>query len=95
MADPPTHWLYPTNDGPTARYHLEDLDSGDWLPVSPENVWDGLQRHPDRIDDWGLSSGFNIMRPDDAVWLYAAGRHTSTHWPARHKRMPTPATTGP
>ena len=34
----------------------------------------GLQRHPDRIDDWGLSSGFNIMRPDDAVWLYAAGR---------------------
>lgn len=74
MADPPTHWLYPTNDAPNSGYHLEDLDSGDWLPVSPESVWYGLRRHPDRIDDWGLSNGFNIMRAGDAVWLYAAGR---------------------
>lgn len=42
--------------------------------MSPESVWEGPDRHPGRTNDWGLSSGFNLMRSGDAIWLYAAGR---------------------
>jgi hypothetical protein len=66
-----THWLYPTNE--FGEYHLEDLDTGQRSPVSPSEVLRFIDAYPGQLDPWYLSQGFRSMRPDDLMWLYAAG----------------------
>lgn len=73
-----TNWLYPIN--PTAGYWFEDdrgdqiLDSDGNAVTSPEAFWKSLECDPGTASPWHLSKGFRLMRPDDVVWIYAAGK---------------------
>lgn len=70
---PVTHWIYPTNAH--SGYYLAHPD-GD-TEVSPERLLEGIERYPDEVDAWLLSTGFRAMRPGDAVWIYAAEPYQS------------------
>ena len=64
-----THWLYPTNEA--GAYWLEDPDTGERTPVSPDDFWQGIQQHPDRPDSWYLATAYHQIKEGDCVWLYA------------------------
>lgn len=66
------NWLYPVNEG--SDYRLVDA-SGRSSAVTPENLWADIDSNPDQVDRWYLSTGFRTMRPDDLVWIYAAGSY--------------------
>lgn len=66
-----TYWIYPTN--PASDYILLDPDTGAESEVTPEGLLEHIERHPDRVDSWVLTSGFRLMRPGDALWVYAGG----------------------
>ncbi|MEU4712467.1 HNH endonuclease [Micromonospora purpureochromogenes] len=65
---PVTHWIYPTNE--KSDYYL-DNPSGD-TEVSPQRLLDDIEQSPDKADPWILKTGFRMMQPGDAVWIYAA-----------------------
>lgn len=63
-----THWIYPTNA--RSDYYLDNPDGV--TEVSPQRLLDGIEQRPDNIDAWLLRTGFRVMRPGDALWIYAA-----------------------
>jgi hypothetical protein len=67
-----THWLYPISR--SSAYWLENTDDGPRTEVSPEKLWLGIEKDPDRLDTWHLSTGFRLMQAGDAIWIYAGGR---------------------
>lgn len=67
----PTHWLYAVN--PDSDYVLIRRD-GTQVPVTAENLWEGIIAEEGSSDPWYLSSGFRTMQPGDWVWIYVSGR---------------------
>ena len=65
---PITHWIYPTNE--KSDYYLDNAD-GD-TEVSPQRLLESIEKRPDHLDPWYLSTGYRSMKPGDAVWIYAA-----------------------
>ncbi|WP_426509428.1 HNH endonuclease [Dactylosporangium sp. McL0621] len=72
MAAEVTHWLYPINA--ESEYVLIDPESEDETVASPENLLQGIEEHPERVDQWVLRTGYRKMRENDAVWVYAGGQ---------------------
>jgi hypothetical protein len=72
MSTPIVHWLYPINA--SSDYWLEDVDTGERTAVSPEELLTQVEKHPDRLDTWHMSTAFRLMQAGDAVWIYAGGR---------------------
>jgi HNH endonuclease len=66
---PVTHWLYPTNE--RSDYVLTDSRQKT-SAVSPATILADVERAPEQVDRWLLSSGYRAMRPGDAVWIYAS-----------------------
>ena len=67
----PNHWLYAVN--PDSDYVLIRRD-GSQVPVTAENLWEGVIAEEGSSDPWYLSSGFRTMQPGDWVWIYVSDR---------------------
>lgn len=66
-----THWLYPINS--KGGYVLRNPSTGETTEVSPQELLRQIELYPDKVDPWYLISGFRLMKPGDAVWIYASG----------------------
>jgi hypothetical protein len=58
------HVIYPLNA--TSGYGFDD--GGEIVDISPENFWRSASRGD--IDEWGLSTGYNVIAEGDWVWAY-------------------------
>ena len=64
-----THWIYPTNE--RSNYYLVKPNGN--IEVSPHRLLEDIEQSPDKLHPWVLTTGFRVMRPGDAIWIYAAG----------------------
>lgn len=60
------HFVYPLNS--TSGYWFADGPDGVVLEINPQNFWRFALRGEN--DEWGLSTGYNVIADGDLVWAY-------------------------